>query len=114
MFIKKSQAEAFTIPGGTEGVLYPPSPLGDQSVAQLELDGEYPAQGYSINDICTETVLLLEGMFKVEYSGDECTLNPGDMIILLPKKKYRITGKGKAIVSIAPSWDSKQNHIIKN
>ncbi len=114
MHIQKPQAEKFSIPGGTEGVLYPPSPLGDQSVVQLEMDGKYPQKGYSINDVCTETVLLLEGRFEVEYGDDRFILNPGDMVMLLPKKKYRITGKGKAVVCIAPSWDSKQNHIIEN
>lgn len=113
MFLSKDKAQSFTIPGGTTGVLFPPSPKGDQSVAVIEMNGVYPAQGYSRNDYCTETIYMVEGQFEVEYDGQWYTLNPGDLIMLLPNKKYRTKGNGKACVFISPAWDSKQNHIIK-
>ena len=113
MVYSKKDAQLFTLPGGTTGVLYPPSPLKDQSVAVIEMDGQYPQAGYSINDTCTETLYMLEGSFRVEYDGMWHTLHPGDLLMLLPGKKYRTEGKGKACVFISPSWNSKQNHIIQ-
>ena len=114
MFHSKKDAQPFTIPGGTDGVLYPPSPKGDQSVAVIEMDGSYPQKGYSMNDQCTETIYMLEGSFRVEYDGAWYTLNPGDLLMLLPGKKYRTQGKGKACVLITPSWNSEQNHLTES
>lgn len=112
MIIHSQDAQSFTIPGGTSGRLYPPSPKGDQSLAVVEMDGVYPITGYSLNDVCTETLFPLEGAFEVEYGADRFSLVPGDMLMLLPGKKYRIQGKGKSVVLITPSWDKKQNHIV--
>ncbi len=114
MFYSKKDAQPFTIPGGTDGILYPPSPKGDQSVAVIEMDGTYPQKGYSMNDQCTETIYMLEGSFRVEYDGAWYTLNPGDLLMLLPGKKYRTQGKGKACVFITPAWNSEQNHLMES
>ncbi len=112
MRVHSQDAQAFTIPGGTKGVLYPPSPKGDQSFAVVELDGRYPEAGYSINDICTETLYIIEGHLVLQANGDEYILEPGDLFMILPQTKYCLAGKGKAGVVISPSWDSNQNHII--
>ncbi|MCW1930540.1 MAG: cupin domain-containing protein [Candidatus Kerfeldbacteria bacterium] len=112
MYYKKSQAQQFTIPGGTDGVLYPAHPKGEQSIAYIEMEGEYPVGGYSFNDVCTETLYMQEGHFTVEYGGETFELDPGDVLMLLPGKKYRTWGKGKAVIVITPSWDKAQNHII--
>lgn len=113
MFYSQQDAQEFTIPGGTHGYLYPPHPKKEQSVATIEMDGVYPEKGFSINDVCTETIFVLEGELEVEYKGEWHTLKPHDMIMLEPNNTYRIKGKGKAMVIISPSWDSNQNHIIE-
>lgn len=112
MIIKKEQAEKFIIPGGTEGVLYPPSPRRDQSIAIVEMDGIYPEKGFSINDFCTETIFMLEGELEVEIEGKTYIIKPGDMAVIEPLNKYRVRGKGKSIDLITPAWDKAQNHII--
>lgn len=113
MIIHKENAQVFTIPGGTSGLLYPASPKGDQSLAVVETHGVYPEKGYSINDICTETLYMLEGEFQLHYNNDVFLLKPGDVFMVLPGNKYKIIGNGKACVLISPSWDSAQNHIIE-
>lgn len=130
MLFHSSDAQTFTIPGGTSGLLYPPSPKGDQSVAVVELDGIYPEKGWSVNDICTETLYVLEGELKLivqkepdprvprlrEDGNDkeeEYALVSGDLFMILPGNKYRLSGKGTSCVFITPSWDSSQNNIFE-
>lgn len=113
MFYTKKTGEKFNIPGGTEGILYPSSPNGDQTIAIVEMDGVYPKKGYSINDFCTETIVLVSGYLEVEVSGEKFILKEeGDMIRILPNNKYRVVGKGKSIDMISPNWDKNQNHFV--
>ena len=114
MFVKKEMAESFSIPGGTKGAIYPSSPKGDQTIAVVEMDGIYPEKGYSFNDFCTETIFMLEGKFELEADGKKYQLEKGDLFMILPGTKYRISGKGKSIDFISPAWDKSQNHIIEN
>lgn len=113
MFYKKEQATKFSIPGGTNGLLFPSSPKGDQTVAVVEMDGIYPATGYSLNDFCTETIYLTEGLLEAEVGGQQYTLRPGDLLVILPGNKYRITGQGKSVDLITPAWDKAQNHMVE-
>lgn len=93
-------------------MLYPPSPKGDHSIAVVETRGRYPQTGVAYNDICTETVYLLEGQLRITLNGKETVLDPGDLCMILPNIKYSIEGIGKAMVLITPQWDSNQNHHI--
>ena len=113
MFTKQSEALGFEIPGGTKGRLYPAHPNGEQSLAVVQMDGHYPEKGWSLNDVCTETIYLQEGTFTIEAGSETYTLNPGDQLMILPGTKYRISGSGTAAVLISPSWDSNQNHIVE-
>lgn len=111
MLYAKKEANAFSLPGGTKGWLYPPSPKKDQSIAVVVLNGVYPEKGYSRNDICTEALLILEGSLVLECAGKNYTLKLNDVFIILPGMRYRVIGKGKVVDVITPAWDSKQNHI---
>jgi mannose-6-phosphate isomerase-like protein (cupin superfamily) len=114
MFTKKSESLGFEIPGGTKGRLYPAHPKGEQSMAVVEMDGIYPEKGWSLNDVCTETIYLEEGSFTITVDDQAHTLEPGDQLMIFPGTKYQIKGKGRAAVLISPSWDSAQNHIIED
>lgn len=114
MLLKKKYAEEFSIPGGTEGVIFPSSPKGDQTVAVVEMDGIYPESGYSINSVCTETICLIEGELEVEIEGKKYEMEKGDVCVILPGNKYKVRGKGKSFDFITPAWDKKQNKIIDN
>jgi len=112
MLFNKSDAQYFEIPGGTKGYLYPPDDQKQQSIAEVEMDGVYPLEGYSINDFCTETIFMQEGGFVLEIDGQEINLKKGDVYAIPPKNEYRLWGKGKSIDVITPAWDKAQNHIM--
>ncbi len=112
MLIKKEKAKNFTIPGETRGILFPSSPKGDQTVAAIEMEGLYPLKGYSVNDVSTETICLLEGNFTLEADGKSYQMEPGDIFMVFPGIKYRIEGNGKAMVFISPAWEKNKNKII--
>lgn len=114
--MKQSPAEAqfFTIPGGTRGRLYPPGPGNAFSIAVVTMDGVYPEKGWSINDVCTETMYVQTGRLKVEIEEETFTLKKGDVLSVLPRKKYRVRGQATTLDVITPAWDKKQNHIIND
>ncbi len=113
MINKKQEAEQFTIPGGVEGVLYPPGPGGQFSIAVVSQDGVYPAKGRSMNDVCTETMYVQEGRLTVEVDDATYELVAGDVLSITPGQKYRIRGKASTVDVITPAWDKKQNHILE-
>lgn len=112
MLIKKSDSQNFEIPGGTSGTLYPPGPNKDFSLAIVETNGVYPEAGWSLNDYCSENLYMLEGEFTVTVSNEEYKIGPGDLLCITPKNKYKISGKGRAMVIITPAWEKSQNHIL--
>ena len=114
MLHTQKDAENFTIPGGVEGVLYPPGPDDQFSIAVVEQDGIYPQQGWSMNDVCTETFYMLEGAFEVDVDDKSFTIKQGDVLSVEPGQKYRVRGKGRSVDLITPAWDKKQNHILKD
>lgn len=113
MLIKKSEAKAFTIPGGTQGVIYPDHPTKEMTIAVVETDGLYPAKGSSVNERCTETIYMISGEFTLTADGVPYILHAGDVFMILPHTTYSIAGKGKAIDVITPAWDKSQNSIIE-
>ncbi|MBI4434800.1 cupin domain-containing protein [Candidatus Uhrbacteria bacterium] len=112
MFISRNSAKPFTIPGGVTGILYPSSPRGDQTIAAVTQDGIYPAQGYSVNDVATETIYCIEGSMTIEANGECFPLTPGDCFMIFPGTKYRVTGTGKSIDFITPAWEKNTNRIV--
>lgn len=113
MFIKKNDATKFTIPGGTEGVIYPDHPTKEMTIAVVETDGTYPEKGRSVNERCTETLYMISGEFTLTAQGIPYTLHEGDVFMILPHTEYAIVGKGKALVLITPAWDKTQNSIVE-
>ncbi|HBE90646.1 MAG: hypothetical protein A3E37_03000 [Candidatus Andersenbacteria bacterium RIFCSPHIGHO2_12_FULL_46_9] len=107
-----AEAQFFTIPGGTQGWLYPAGPGNAFSIAVVTMDGVYPQRGWSINDVCTETMYVQTGRLKVEIEEETFVLKKGDVLSILPRKKYRVRGKAATIDVITPAWNKKQNHII--
>lgn len=112
MLISRSSAKPFTIPGGVSGILYPSSPRGDLTLAMVVQDGVYPASGYSVNDVATETIVCLEGSLTIEANGETHALTPGDCFMVFPGTQYRVTGKGKSLDVITPAWEKNKNQII--
>ena len=112
MLFRKTSSEQFNIPGGTSGVLYPASPKKDQSIALVTMDGAYPENGWSINSKCTETLLVLEGVLRLEVKEVWHELSEGDLFVIEPGNKYRTEGKCRVVDFITPAWNKEQNKII--
>lgn len=106
-----NDAQHFTIAGGTKGHLFPAHPSGEQSIACVEASGVYPEHGVSVNDRCTETLYVIEGLLEVTVNGVANQLTAGELIMILPGERYSIRGTGKVLDCITPAWDGKQNHI---
>ena len=106
------KAKKFKIPGGTEGILFPPDRYKKQQIAVVSmLKGVYAQRGYSVNDTCSETMYILKGKLIVTINGKKHTLKPGQLISIYPGQKYTVKGTGTSIDIITPAWDPKQNHI---
>ncbi|MFO7806914.1 MAG: hypothetical protein R6V40_00620 [Candidatus Moraniibacteriota bacterium] len=113
MLIKKSQAKEFTIPGKTDGIIYPSSPNKDQTIARVAIDGNYPEKGWSLNDIATETIYLLTGSIEIDTEDKWEKIEEGDLFMVFPGNKYKIRGKGDCLVFITPAWEENNNQIIQ-
>lgn len=111
--ISSKEATQFSIPGATKGCIYD---LGNtHTIAVVETNGRYPEEGHSLNDVCTETIYLLDGFLEVEINGTLHRLeNVGDVVVISPGNTYAIRGNGKAIDFITPGWDKSQNHIMNS
>lgn len=105
----KKDAKHYAIPGG-DCYLFPDSPTGRLSSALVDQVGRYPAKGYQVNDVCTESFLVLEGNLKFTINGKTKKMHPMDVAYIPPKSPYAIKGDGKVFVFIEPKWDPKQNH----
>ncbi len=112
MIITKEHAQPFTIPGGTEGVLYPSDSNGAFTLARVTTAGVYPQKGYSVNDVATETIFVLQGMLDIEVDGTVFHVTEGNFISVKPGQKYRIEGKAECIDVITPAWEKNHNRII--
>ncbi len=113
IFTHRESAQQFNITGGTAGVLYPPGPHRSFSLAVVASQGRYPEQGFSVNDICTESIFVQAGTLDITVNGQQYTLLPGDMLSIEPGEQYSIEGSAQCLDIITPAWDSTQNHIIQ-
>ena len=109
--LKQYNKDDFTIypTGGGEVALYTSG-----KVAIVWTDGRYPeiGKGYSINQICIESITVLHGAVVLEVEGEIIALQKGDKIDVLPLQKYSISGKSVCRVDISPEWDSSQNSFV--
>ena len=111
---KNADGQEFKIDGGTTGIIYPSHPNGEQTIVRIKMDGVYPVLGYSINEKCTETLVMIEGSFKVRVNGDIKEIRVGDVLMITPGTKYRVEGRGEALDIITPKWDKAQNKVISD
>ena len=107
-----AEAQAFEIPGGSTGRLYPDHPRGEHTLAVVTLDGVYPEEGLSCNEVCTETLYLVRGHLEATVADETSELGPGDMLVILPRHPYRLVGDAEVVVVITPAWRPEQNRIL--
>lgn len=84
----------------------------DIDVAIIEINGRYPDEGYVINEVVKELVLVAGGRGKIVIDKEEHKLEADDAVLILPKQKYFFDGRLKLIVSCSPAWYPEQHKNI--
>lgn len=86
-------------------------PLEDKdiNVAFVEIDGRYPDKGFVTNDAVKEIVFVVEGEGRIVIEDEGHELKEGDVVLILPKKKYFFDGKMKLVVPCSPAWYPEQH-----
>jgi len=82
------------------------------NVAFAEINGRYPENGFSFNEVCKEIFFVLEGKGKIEINGKEMKLEQGDAVLIQPQQKYFLEGKLKLVISCNPAWNPNQYKVI--
>lgn len=107
----KATNKRYSIPGG-QCTAFEANKNGAQSIAVVEQNGRFPKKGFSVNSICTETIIVLKGKFVLCSDGEDFVLKKGDVFYIEPGIKYSISGEGVNLVAVSPAWDSKQNRLV--
>lgn len=84
------------------------------SGATAIISGRYPEKGFAINTVSYELVLVLSGNGVIGLKGKkETPIELGNCILIKPKEKYYWNGHMALFMACAPTWKTKQHHIIK-
>ncbi|MBP6084944.1 hypothetical protein KA517_01770 [Candidatus Gracilibacteria bacterium] len=102
-------AQRYPVSGGGEVAL-----STDKTIALVWTDGRYPAleKGYSLNQVCTESITVLFGAIIAEVNGAIQVVHQGETIRITPGQTYSMSGKAVCKVAISPAWDSTQNSFV--
>ncbi|MBP7057456.1 hypothetical protein KBB08_03115 [Candidatus Gracilibacteria bacterium] len=102
-------AQRYPVSGGGEVAL-----SADKTIALVWTDGRYPAleKGYSLNQVCTESITVLFGAVIAEVNGAIQVAHQGESIRITPGQAYSMSGKAVCKVVISPPWDSAQNSFV--
>lgn len=89
-------------------------PFGDKDIdgAVAYLTGRYPLQNYVTNTQCKEVAYVIEGSGKIVVEGTSKSLNPGDMVLILPNEKYYWEGHMTLFLSCTPAWYPEQHKEV--
>ncbi|MBQ6492630.1 MAG: DUF861 domain-containing protein [Erysipelotrichaceae bacterium] len=78
--------------------------------ALSEISGRYPAEGFVMNQECTEIVYILEGQGKLVLSNETVEFKEGDSIIINKGEKYFWDAQYcKMSMSCSPKWSPEQH-----
>jgi mannose-6-phosphate isomerase-like protein (cupin superfamily) len=86
----------------------------DINVAFAEIRGRYPSSGYAMNECVKEILFVKTGNGKAVIEDEEHVLNEGDMLYILPGKKYFLEGTIDLIIPCTPAWHPSQHkHVTR-
>lgn len=88
--------------------------MRDSSIsgATVILSGRYPDKGFAINSVSHELVLVLSGSGVIGTKNKEFQIELGNCILIRPKEKYYWRGHMALFMACAPSWKTKQHHMV--
>ncbi len=89
--------------------------MRDSSIsgATVILSGRYPEEGFAVNKISHELVLVLSGSGIIGINGKEIEIELGNCILIRPNEKFYWRGHMALFMACAPSWKTRQHHIVK-
>lgn len=83
---------------------YPFENETDINSAVVELNGRYPDNGLSLNEVCKEIVYVIEGSGTVSAGDAIANLHSGDMVRIESHEPYYFEGAMKLLISSSPAW----------
>ncbi|VVB74953.1 Uncharacterised protein [uncultured archaeon] len=111
LIVRKEETVKFQ--NSTKCVAYEyPTHDADVNIAIVKISGRYPEIGQVMNEKVKEIVYVEKGSGRVVIEGQEHKLKAGDVVLLLPKKKYYWDGKLTIVSACAPAWYSEQHKTI--
>jgi len=82
--------------------------------AIAKIDGRYPEEGASINEICEMIYYVIDGFGIIDCDGKSYEIKKGDLFFIKPKSKYWISGKNLLIaIPTSPPWYPEQYKQVK-
>lgn len=75
------------------------------------INGKYPeGGGFDVDEAVDQIWYVESGTGTVCIQGSECTIEPGDMLLVPRGQKYWIRGKSlKLVVASCPKWFAEQH-----
>jgi mannose-6-phosphate isomerase-like protein (cupin superfamily) len=81
------------------------------SLARVELNGNYPDEGWSMNKECDQIFYCQNGAGEIKIKSDSYSFNSQDAIFIGKGKKYQLKGKADLLVINSPAWHPGQYRI---
>lgn len=109
--IKKQDATVYSKP--EIGFLSHEYPTGtiDIDCAIVRISGVYPGNNQFVcNTLCTEVLYVLSGIahFEIYNNNKKLDVCDGDVIVINPNERYRISGNAKFCIVCNPAWSPEQ------
>ena len=82
------------------------------SGATAVISGRYPLEGYAVNLLSKELVLVISGSGTIGTRGKKTPIVIGDCILIKPKEKYYWDGHMALFIATAPGFKSTQHKIV--
>ncbi len=82
------------------------------SLALVEIDGKYPDDGFAINKVFEEIILVLNGKGKIIIENKKYELKKNHAVLLKPNKKYRYEGNLKLATFTSPAFKMENHEVV--
>lgn len=89
-------------------------PFKNASVGVSEINGRYPETGFDIDEQVEGSWYVESGKGIVWVSGQEYTVEQGDVILIPANEKFYIVGENlRLVVASSPLWFSEQHKHLE-
>ncbi len=82
--------------------------------AIAKINGKFPKTGWTMNTVCEGIYYILKGTGTLLLDNKEIKLEPGDVYLIEPNKKYCIIGENLELAEpTSPAWYPEQQEFTK-